>query len=105
MESASQAAEAAKAEKNKADLEKQTAKESAIQAKEEARQTAALQKQLEKEAAAQAKEEARLAKEREKMLMNLAEGAAQAFGGTSGKKIARGVLGGILGYGASRRKR
>ena len=104
-ESASQAVEAAKAAKVMADLEKQTAKETATQAKEDARQATALQKQLEKEAVAQAKEEARLAKEREKMLMNLAEGAAQAFGGTSGKKIARGLLGGILGYGTSRRRR
>jgi len=46
-----------------------------------------------------------LAKKREKMLMNLAEGTAQAFGGTSGKKIVRGLLGGILGYGTSRRRR
>ncbi len=79
----------------------QAAKEAAAQAKEAER----VQKQLAKEAAAAAKEEEQANQEREKMLMNLAEGAAQAFGGTAGKKIARGVLGGILGYGTSRKGR
>jgi DNA helicase HerA-like ATPase len=82
-----------------------TTKEETARVKEEARQLAQQQKQLEREAAAQAKEEERQARERERMLMNLAEGAAQAFGGTAGKKIARGVLGGILGYGTSRNRR
>ncbi|MBM0743540.1 DUF853 family protein [Phormidium sp. CLA17] len=104
-ESTTQVAEATKVAKAQAELEKQAAKEAAVQAKEEARQAAVLQKQLKKEATAQAREEARLAKDRETLLMNLAEGAAQAFGGTPGKKIARGLLGGILGYGTSRRKR
>ncbi len=81
------------------------AKEEAARAKEEARQLAQQQKQLEREAAVRAKEEERLARERERLLLNLAEGAAQAFGGTAGKKIARGVLGGILGYGITRKRR
>jgi DNA helicase HerA-like ATPase len=81
------------------------AKEEAARAKEEARQAASLQKQMEREAAVREKEEARIAHEQEKMLINLAEGAAQAFGGTAGKRIARGVLGGILGYGTGRKRR
>lgn len=84
---------------------KQAEKESAERTKEEARQAAQLQKQMEREAAAQAKEEERIAREREKMLMNLATGAGQALGGSAGKSIARGVLGGILGYGNSRKRR
>lgn len=55
------------------------------------------QKQADKAAVAQAKEEARLTREREKFLVNLAGSAAQAIGGSQGKSIVRGVLGGILG--------
>jgi hypothetical protein len=100
----SQAAAQAEADRQ-AELErKQAEKEAAAKAKQEEREAAQVQKQLEKEAAARTKEEERLAREREQMLVNLAEGAAQAFGGTTGKKIARGVLGGLLGYGTGRRR-
>jgi hypothetical protein len=64
------------------------------QAEKEAAQA---QKQADKVAAAEAKEDARLAREREKFLVNLAGSAAQAIGGSQGKSIVRGVLGGILG--------
>lgn len=64
------------------------------QAEKEAAQA---QKQADKAAAAEAKEGARLAREREKFLVNLAGSAAQAIGGSQGKSIVRGVLGGILG--------
>ncbi|PSB24594.1 helicase HerA-like domain-containing protein [Stenomitos frigidus] len=77
-----------------ADAEK-LAEQERKQAEKEATQA---QKLAEKAAAAQAKEEARLAREREKFLLNLAGNAAQALGGGSqGKSIVRGVLGGILG--------
>jgi uncharacterized protein len=97
VEAAKVAAAQAEAEKQ-AELErKQAEKEAAARAKEKARQEAQMQKQLEREAAARAKEEERQARERDKFLLDVAEGAAQAIGGTSGKKIVRGVLGSILG--------
>jgi uncharacterized protein len=68
------------------------------------RQQREQQKQWEREAAAQAKAAERAQLEQEKMMLNLAEGAAQMLGGTAGKKIARGVLGGILGYGTGRKR-
>ncbi|HIK45619.1 MAG TPA: DUF853 family protein, partial [Leptolyngbyaceae cyanobacterium M65_K2018_010] len=87
----------------RAEAATQAAEMEKIQAAE-AKAAAERQQQWEKQAAAQAREAARLAKEREKLLLDLAEGAAQALGGRQGKKIVRGVMGGILGYGTGRRR-
>jgi uncharacterized protein len=103
---ADQAAQAmAQKQTEKAERDRQQAeKAAAAQRKAAERELATMQKQTEREAAAQAKAAEQAAREQEKMMLSLAEGAAQMLGGTAGKKIARGVLGGILGYGTSRRR-
>nr|WP_225938793.1 helicase HerA-like domain-containing protein [Kovacikia minuta] len=80
-------------------------KQAEIERKQAEKEAALTQKQAEKAAAAQAKEEARIAREREKLLMDIAGNAGRAVGGSFGKSIARGVLGGILGSSGSRRRR
>jgi uncharacterized protein len=100
-----QAETAKQAEVARKQAEQAATAQATAQAKEAARQQAALQKQAEREAVEQAKAAERAAREQEQMLLSLAEGAAQMFGGTAGKKIARGVLGGIMGYGTNRRRR
>jgi uncharacterized protein len=87
-----QAAEATIAAKAQAEAAKQAEKQ-ATQSQKQA------ENQLERERTAQAKVEERAAREREKMLINLAGTAGQAFAGSMGKSIARGVLGSILGRG------
>ena len=99
-----QAIQAAEAANRQAELDQAAAVAAKEQAKAEARQAALLQKQLEQQAKSQAKAEAQMAQEREKLLLDLAAGAAGALGGSTGKRLARGLLGGILGYGTHRRR-
>ena len=95
---AAAAAEAAKREAEAAMREAKAAKQADALAKQEAseqqRRERAEQRAEEREAARAA---ATAAREKERLLLSLAGEAGNLFGGRTGRSIARGLMGGILG--------
>ena len=94
LQRAAEAAEAAEAAKREAEAAKQAEALAKQEASEQQRLERAEQRSQERDAARAA---ATAAREKERLLLSLAGEAGNLFGGRTGRSIARGLMGGILG--------